>query len=84
MILRDSDYRRRDALAELFRSKSAEFTAAATQPWEEVHVAMGIATYSPRDDRDPDEVVRRADKNMYDNKRAWKEAQKQREQEAAD
>ena len=84
VILRDSDYRRRDALAERFRSKSAEVTAAATQPWEEVHVAMGIATYNPQDDRDPDEVVRRADKNMYDNKRAWKEAQKQREQEAAD
>jgi hypothetical protein len=50
------------------------FCAAAQDRWEQVHVAMGIAEYDPQVDAAAMDVVRRADKLMYANKRMRKEA----------
>ena len=42
--------------------------------WDEVHVAVGIAEYDPQNDGAVIDTVRRADKIMYANKRARKDA----------
>lgn len=40
--------------------------------WEKVNIAYGIADYDIINDRDTDEVIRRADKYMYEDKRRRK------------
>ena len=44
----------------------------ALNVWEKVNIAYGITEYDPENDRDIDEVIRRADKYMYDDKRKRK------------
>ena len=68
IILRDEDYQNRDALVSRFRRDCSEVTASAENKWEQVHVSMGIAVYDPQEDRDVNDVLRRADKVMYENK----------------
>ena len=36
--------------------------------WEQVDVARGMAVYDPKEDESVNDVVRRADKLMYDHK----------------
>ena len=36
--------------------------------WEKINVARGMAVYDPAEDKSVDDVVRRADKLMYENK----------------
>ena len=74
VILQNSDYQNREALAQEFEKEREEVCAAAANPWEQVSVAMGISVYEPGADRTVTDVVRRADKVMYTNKRAGKEA----------
>ena len=64
----------RAALAAEFRRSAQEISDAAQNRWEEVHIAMGIAEYESGADRSVSDVVRRADKTMYANKRARKTA----------
>ena len=54
--------------------KEEEISAAAKDRWEKVHVAMGFADYDPELDGSVNDTVRRADKDMYENKRKWKKA----------
>ena len=68
IILRDEDYQNRDALVSRFRRDCSEVTASAENKWEQVHVSMGIAVFDPLEDRDVNDVLRRADKIMYENK----------------
>ena len=42
--------------------------------WEQIYMAMGMADYDPQTDRLLDDTLRRADKNMYENKRLLKES----------
>ena len=41
-------------------------------PWEKVSAAVGMAVYEPANDKTSDEVFKRADKEMYENKLAMK------------
>jgi GGDEF domain-containing protein len=50
--------------------------AARTNGWEQIHLSIGIATYDAKTDKNASETLRRADKIMYANKRAKKEAAK--------
>jgi PleD family two-component response regulator len=50
----------------------AEISASARHEWEEAHIAMGIAEYEPRRDHSVNDVIRRADESMYENKRSRK------------
>ena len=68
-ILLQEDYQNRKELLNCFFEKSAEISAFAQGPWEEVHVAAGIAAYDPQTDRMVEDVIRRADRVMYQNKR---------------
>ena len=42
------------------------------EPWEKVSAAVGVAFYDPKIDTNADDVFKRADKEMYDNKIAMK------------
>ena len=44
----------------------------ALKPWEKVSAAVGMAVYEPVHDKTTDEVFKRADKEMYENKLAMK------------
>ena len=72
VILQNEEYRNRETLMQYFVEKSAEICAFAEGPWEEVRVAMGIAVYDPSVDHTVDDVIRRADRLMYKNKRERK------------
>ena len=77
VIMRNDDYRDRAELASLFERKSAEACArAADTPWEQVRVSMGIDAFDPESDTSVVDVVRRADKLMYENKRNRKIARR--------
>lgn len=68
VILMDEDYAQREHLARLF-FKKCDSTCEKTNPWwEQIRVSMGIADYDPHEDSTVDDVARRADKLMYENK----------------
>ena len=76
VILQNEDYRNRDQLVRQFEKTSKEINDSREDRWEQVHVALGIAVYDAKNDRSVNDVVRRADKFMYENKRARKNAVK--------
>ena len=72
----NDDYNNRDALIKQFEAAQNE-TSSSVNEWERVYVAIGIEVYEAKTDRRTANItVRRADKIMYENKRLWKEAQK--------
>ena len=71
----DRDYEKRDELLKLFDERCRIKRAQETAAWEKVDVARGMAVYDPREDSSINDVVRRADKNMYENKWSGKHAQ---------
>ena len=72
VILQNEDFRNRDALVRQFEKGMDEINASTETQWEHVHVAMGIAVYDQGNDKYVIDVVRRADKVMYENKRVRK------------
>ncbi len=74
-MLMDRDYEKRDELLKLFDERCRIKRAQETAAWEKVDVARGMAVYDPREDSSINDVVRRADKNMYENKWSGKHAQ---------
>ena len=72
VILQNDDYRYREDLVNTFEKTAAEISAAEKNPWEQVHVSMGIAVYDQKEDAFVIDTVRRADKLMYLNKRKHK------------
>ena len=71
-VLTGDDYAIRDELVALFDAKCAEARAASELRWEQVDVACGMAVYDASEDSTVGDVVRRADKLMYERKRAEK------------
>lgn len=69
VILQNTEYDNRDALVRYFTEKSSEICAFAKEPWEHIRVAVGVAAYDPEIDRNVNDVIRRADQLMYENKR---------------
>ena len=69
-ILQNNDYRDRESLIRRFDERCAEQRAASDLEWEKPDIARGMAAYNPATDYSVDEVVRRADKLMYEDK--WK------------
>ena len=76
VVLRNEDFQNRDALAAEFEKASAAKNASAENPWDQVHIAMGIAVFDPTQDNSVIETMRRADKLMYTNKRMHKQGKK--------
>lgn len=75
-ILTGSDYAQRDELLRLFVEGTAQMARMSSRDWEQVSLAVGMATYDPECDRSVEDVARRADERMYANKHAYKEAHK--------
>ena len=71
-ILQERDYANREALLRLFDEKCSEKRETETEPWNKVDVSRGMADYDPQEDKTISDVVRRADRAMYDNKRNTK------------
>ena len=67
-LLQGEDYYKRESLKKYFIKKSAEISAFAKEPWEQIRVAVGIAVYNASEDKTIEDVIRRADQLMYENK----------------
>lgn len=74
VILRNFDYEGREVLINQFETSIAEINAGAKNKWEKVDMAFGITAYDEKTDRYVSDVVRRADKEMYDHKQQIKAA----------
>ncbi len=72
VVLKNQDYENREELIASFEKEEADISAAALNKWEEVHLSMGIAEFDPATDRSLTDVVRRADKKMYEYKKKAK------------
>lgn len=72
VVLENEDYQNRKELTEQFGKNADEIRASAENKWEQVSVALGMAEYDPQSDTSVDDVIHRADKTMYENKRTRK------------
>ena len=66
VILQNDDYQNREELFIQFRKSRAEIC-------EQVNITLGLAVYDPHKDISVIDVARRADQEMYENKRSRKE-----------
>ena len=76
IILQNEDYHNLDHLKEMFDYQVSESNSEAKEPWEQVSVSKGFALYDPKEDGAVIDVVQRADKFMYEDKRIRKSNQK--------
>ena len=67
-VLTGGDYLSREELLRLFDERCAEKRRTELEPWQRVDVARGMAVYDPREDQTVNDVVRRADRYMYEHK----------------
>ena len=72
VILRGRDYRNIEKLSAEFRTRANG--SKDNEPWNHVSAALGVAIYDPAIDRSVDDVLKRADVNMYAMKTAMKAA----------
>ena len=79
VILENDDYDNKDILVKRFENATTRINSETDIIWEKINVAYGFAEYNHTFDRDVDEVVRRADKLMYDDKSIRKSKQKNEE-----
>lgn len=75
VILQNDSFRDRDELIREFNDAMEKTNASAENPWEQVRVSFGISVYDSEQDGAAIDVVRRADRNMYENKRNRKTKQ---------
>ena len=68
VILRGDDYQNRELLLERFEDIKNRRNASTENEWEKINIAMGFAEYNPDRDANVEEVARRADKQMYEDK----------------
>lgn len=71
VLLEGSDYDRKEKLVEEF-NRLSELSRREPYAWNRVSAAKGLAVYEPSD-KTPDDVLRRADRAMYRDKREMKE-----------
>ena len=75
VLLENSDYENREALAESFRDACRVQSGDPTlEPWERVTAAIGYALRDPAAHDDAEQVLKRADEAMYENKKIMKSA----------
>ncbi|MBQ6479886.1 MAG: diguanylate cyclase [Anaerolineaceae bacterium] len=68
VILQNQDYHNRTELLKQFDKMSIETQTDAENPWKPVNAARGLAVYDPSIDENINDVIRRADKLMYEDK----------------
>ncbi len=72
-ILQGVDYEEREELLESFDRLVVEHNRSADQPWEEISLSKGMAVYDHETDGSVEQVVARADEQMYADKRRRKQ-----------
>ncbi|MBO4266601.1 MAG: GGDEF domain-containing protein [Lachnospiraceae bacterium] len=72
VILTNEDYSNMDALFTRFDEERSKTNQLAKEQWQQVQVSTGFAIFNPLSDRKVIDVVRRADKIMYEDKRERK------------
>ena len=72
VVLQNADYDNRENLIRQFYEETEIINSRTEEPWNQVHITMGIAAYDSGIDRAVIDTVRRADKDMYENKRKKK------------
>ncbi len=72
VLLQGDDYMNRESLLQRFDSTADEVNAEVSNPWEKISMARGIAVFLPDTDVEVGQVLRRADEQMYENKREMK------------
>jgi diguanylate cyclase (GGDEF)-like protein len=75
-VLMNEDFANRDNLTDIFTNEQEAISASASDPWNQLHIAMGLAIFSSDSDGSLNDTIKRADELMYENKRIWKESQK--------
>ena len=75
-VLMNEDFLNRDNLTDTFSNEQIAISEAAVDPWNKLHIAMGLAIYTPGKDSSLNDTISRADDLMYENKRILKEAAK--------
>jgi diguanylate cyclase (GGDEF)-like protein len=73
VALRGVSYDQREELLRRFDQQTEAINAVATEPWESVRIAKGMAAYDPALDANAESVLKRADEIMYINKKRSKE-----------
>ncbi|MCR5151044.1 MAG: diguanylate cyclase [Clostridiales bacterium] len=72
VILRNEDYENRDLLVNQLEKAVMRINSSSSDQWEQVQISYGIAVYDPRHDKAVSDVVRNADRIMYEHKRQRK------------
>ena len=75
IILRGKDYKNRNNLKTVFLEKCKDICSLSKEPWEQLKVSIGIATFDPSVDNSVNDVIVHADHLMYENKRTRKKNQ---------
>lgn len=73
-VLMNEDFANRDSLIDIFVNEQESISSSATDPWNQLHIAIGLAIFTPETDSSLNDTIKRADNLMYVNKRVWKEA----------
>lgn len=71
-ILRGQDLLKADVLLQKFYDRMKEAVTNAKKPEERISIAAGMAVFKEHQDLDYQDVFKRADDNMYQNKKAMK------------
>ncbi len=72
-VMMNDDFASRDELIARFHSEQEAISRDAEDPWNQLHIAIGVAVYDSDTDRSLEDTIKRADDLMYENKRNWKE-----------
>ena len=70
VLLTDENYQNRELLISRFATVKSRMNADVENEWELVSIAMGFAEYDCENDDTVEDVTRRADRRMYENKAA--------------
>ena len=72
VLLTGQDYENRTILMQDFDLAMEKHNKRADNPWETISLAKGIAAFIPGSDRNVQQVLERADRRMYEEKRRHK------------
>ena len=73
VILTGQDYENRDALLKEFERSAEAANRETENPWEKISLAKGVAVFDPDSDTGMDQILDRADRQMYEEKHRHKQ-----------
>ena len=71
-ILQGEDYDNREDLLSFFRSEAGRWNESVENPWERINISMGMSDYDSWQDENVEQILQRADAQMYIDKRRQK------------